>query len=70
MALTFASLTLVYLCWQSSRLIVLSGLALVYTGAAVAIIIAFRRYLTRQPPPFAGTIEELQEDRACIHKES
>ena len=64
MALTFASLTLVYLCWESSRL------ALLYTGAPVAIIIAFRRYLARQAHPFAGTIGELQEDRACIRKES
>jgi uncharacterized membrane protein YqjE len=68
MALTFASLTLVYLCWESSRLAVLGGLALLYSGAAVVIIIAFGRYLARQPRPFAATIEELKADRSCIPK--
>src|SRR5687768_3269141 len=42
MALTFASLTLVYLFWDSARLAVLGGLAVVYTGAFVAIIAAVR----------------------------
>lgn len=68
MALTFASLTLVYCFWESARLAVLGGLSLVYTVAAVVIIVAFRRYLNRQPRPFAASIEELTEDRACIPK--
>src|SRR5271169_3156550 len=48
MALTFASLALVYLFWESARLAVLAGLALAYTGALIALIVAFRRYLARQ----------------------
>lgn len=70
MALTFVSLTLVYLFWESARLVVLGGLALLYTMAAVTIIVAFRRYLARQPRPLAATLEELKEDRACIHGKS
>ena len=70
MALTFASLTLVYFFWESARLAVLGGLALLYSGAAVAIVVAFRRYLARQPRPFAATIDELKEDRACIPREN
>ena len=66
MAVTFASLTLVYLFWESARLAVLGGLALFYATALVAIIIAFRRFLTRQPQPFAATLQEIKEDRACI----
>lgn len=66
MAVTFASLTLVYLFWESARLAVLGGLAAFYTGALVAIIIAFRRFLARQPQPFAATLQEIKEDRACI----
>ena len=66
MAITFASLTLVYLFWDSARLAVLGGLTLLYTGALVAIIVAFRRYLARQPNPFAATLSEFGEDRACI----
>lgn len=70
MALTFASLTLVYLFWESARLAVLGGLAVFYGATAVAIIIAFRRYLARQPRPFASTIDELKGDRACIPGEN
>lgn len=69
MALTFASLALVYLFWDAARLAVLVGLAAVYAIAAVATIVAFRRYLARQPRPFAATIEELKEDGACIRRE-
>jgi uncharacterized membrane protein YqjE len=70
MAITFASLTLVYLFWESARLAVLGGLAVFYAGALVAIVIAFRRYRARQPNPFAATLHEMGEDRACIRDES
>lgn len=66
MAVTFASLTMVYLFWESARLAVLGGLAVFYAAALVAIIIAFRRFLARQPQPFAATLQEIKEDRACI----
>ncbi|MCX6936391.1 MAG: phage holin family protein [Verrucomicrobia bacterium] len=66
MAITFASLLLVYLFWESARLWVLGGLAGLYAAVFVAVLIAFRRYLSRQPQPFAATISELAEDRACI----
>ena len=66
MALGFASLTLVYLFWESARLAVLGGLTLFYAGALLAIVISFRRYVARQPKPFAATLHEIKEDRACI----
>ena len=70
MALTFVSLTLVYLFWASARLAVLGGLAVFYAGALVAIIIAFRRFIARQPRPFSATRQEIGEDRACIRNEN
>jgi uncharacterized membrane protein YqjE len=70
MAITFASLTLVYWFWESARLAVLGGLTLLYAGALVAIIVTFRRYLARQPRPFSATLEEMTEDRACIRNPS
>jgi len=70
MAITFASLAVVYLFWESARIAVLGGLAAVYAGAFVAIIIAFRRYLMRQPLPFEGTLREIREDRACIRSDN
>jgi uncharacterized membrane protein YqjE len=66
MAMTFVSLTLVYLFWESARLAVLGGLAAFYVGTFVACALAFRRYLARQPRPFDGTLAELREDRACM----
>jgi len=70
MAITFASLTLVYLFWESARLAVLGGLTVFYAGALVVIIVTFRRFLARQPSPFAATLHEIAEDRACIGTES
>ncbi len=66
LAIVFASLTLVYVCWDSARLAVLGGLTLFYAATAVVVVVAFRRYLARQPSPFAATLEEIGEDRACI----
>ena len=70
MAITFASITLVYLFWESARLAVLCGLTLFYVGSLVAVVIAFRRYLARQPKPFAASLSEIGEDRACIRTEN
>ena len=51
MALTFVSLTLVYLFWASARLAVLGGLTLLYAGTLLVIIIMLRRLLARRPKP-------------------
>jgi uncharacterized membrane protein YqjE len=70
MAITFASLTLVYLFWDSARIAVLGGLTAFYAAALGGIIYVFRRRIVRQPPPFAATLQELREDRACIQQEN
>lgn len=70
LAVTFASLVLVYLFWDTARLTVLGGLALFYFTALGVIVVAFRRRLARQPRPFDATLRELQEDRSCIRKEN
>jgi uncharacterized membrane protein YqjE len=70
MAITFISLTLVFLFWESARLAVLGGLAVLYSGATVAIVVALRRFIARQPSPFAATRQELGSDRACIRNGS
>jgi len=69
MAITFASLTVVYLFWDSARLLVLGGLAVFYLVALATVVIAFRRYLARQPNPFAASLEELGADRTCIRNQ-
>lgn len=67
MTALLASLTLVYVFWESARLAALGGLALVYACVLAALIIAFRRHLARQTKPFAATLDEIGKDRACIH---
>lgn len=66
MAVAFASLTLVYLFWESARLAVLAGLTATYTGLLVGIVVAFRRYLAVQPRPFATSLQEIKADRSCM----
>ena len=70
MAITFASLTLVYLFWESARLAVLGALTVAYAGVLIAIIVAFRRYIARQPRPFLATRQEIGKDRSCIRNGS
>jgi uncharacterized membrane protein YqjE len=69
LALIFASLVLVFVFWETGVAVVV-GLAAAYIIGFVAVLMAFRRYLARQPKPFAATLNELQEDRACIREES
>ncbi len=66
MAAVCLSLTLVFCFPSGSRLAVLGSLAGFYTAAAVVLVIAFRRYLARQPVPFAATLEEIAADRAAL----
>lgn len=66
LAITFASLTLVYFFWETARLTVLGGLAVFYTVATIALIIALRRFLSHQPEPFAASRQEISSDLACI----
>jgi uncharacterized membrane protein YqjE len=70
MALTFVSLTLVFLFWDSARLAVLGGLAGFYLAALAGGIVVFRRFLARQPRPFDGTLAELEEDESCLRNGS
>jgi uncharacterized membrane protein YqjE len=70
MAITFASITLVYLFWENARLTVLCSLTVLYSAAMVSIIIAFRRYVARQPELLASTLQELAADRECIRAKS
>jgi uncharacterized membrane protein YqjE len=66
LAITFASIALVFAFDESLRLTVLGCLAALYFTAFLATVIAFRSYLGRQPRPFADTLEEIEKDRACI----
>jgi uncharacterized membrane protein YqjE len=69
-AVLFTSLVVVVVFWETARVAVVSILAGVYVAATIAAIMGFRRFLKRQPKPFAATLRELQQDRECIRPES
>lgn len=70
LAIMFASFALVVVLWETARLATVIGLAVAYLVAFGAAVWGFRRFLAHQPKPFAATLNELQQDRACIRPES
>jgi uncharacterized membrane protein YqjE len=70
LAITFASITIVFLFWETARLAVLIGLTTFYAIAFGWVLWKCRDYLTRQPRPFDATLNELQKDSACIRPRS
>lgn len=70
LAITFASITIVYLFWDSARLEALIGLTAFYAIAFGIVLKKCRDCLTRQPRPFDATLNELQNDSACIRPRS
>ena len=66
LTVVFASLALVCLYWETARLAVLGGLAGFFAFALLAVVLAFRRHLSRSSPPFGASLDELRKDRACI----
>jgi len=70
MMMSFATLTLVYLFWEGSRLAALAGAAGFYAIMLAGVIVALRRHFTHQPKPFEATLDTIREDRACIRRQS
>jgi uncharacterized membrane protein YqjE len=70
LAIVFASFALVVVLWETARVPTVIGLAIAYIAGFGGAVWAFRRFLARQPKPFAATLSELQQDRECIRPES
>ncbi|MBC8039017.1 MAG: phage holin family protein, partial [Opitutaceae bacterium] len=51
MTLSFATLTIVYLLWDTARLAALGGFTLLYGGVLAWVIVMMRRQFTHQPKP-------------------
>jgi uncharacterized membrane protein YqjE len=65
MSLTLVTFTVVILFWEDGRLAALAGLSVLYlTGTALAWRALQSRLKARSA--FAGTIDELKQDRACL----
>ena len=63
LVLTLSVLIMVGRQWQ---LLVLSGFALVYLGAAIAALVALLKRVKTWPPPFSSTLQELKKDLECL----
>ena len=70
MTLAFASITLVFLFWDSARIAALSGITVLYAAAAITAVVTLRKQISRQSKPFSATLQELRNDRACIPTEN
>ena len=70
LVIVFASLTLVYLFWETARVQVLAGLTALYLAAFLLLLQRGRRAMRERSRPFAATLAELGEDRACIPPKS
>jgi uncharacterized membrane protein YqjE len=66
MAVTFVTLTIVYLFWETARLVVLALFALLYLGLTLAMLYTIWARL-KKGKPFAATLEELKKDRQCLN---
>ena len=69
-ALSFAVLLLTLFCvvlfWDSHRLVVIGGFAVLYFAAGAWAVARLRAQLAAHPALFAGTVAELEKDRDTL----
>lgn len=69
LALSFASLTVLYLLWERAPLATLLAITAGHAGACALLCAALRRTIRTQPRTLSATLEELARDRACLQPE-
>lgn len=71
-ALSLAVLLITLFCvvyfWETHRLPVIAGFAVFYIGIGVWMVSRLQAQLASHPPLFAGTIAELEKDRAALRE--
>lgn len=71
LAAFFASCALVVAFWDTAaRLPIIASLAVAYGLGAWFAGVKLRRYVQRASGPFSATLEELDNDRACLRPKS
>ena len=68
MTLITATALVVVWFWDTSPVAVLAIVTLLYGLAAAGGGYGLKQRLQRGPPPFAGTLAELEKDRECLGK--
>lgn len=70
LALVAATATVVVALWDTSPVLVLALVSMLYAAGAAILAADIRRRLRIGPKPFADTIEEFRKDRECFGKRS
>ncbi len=63
LGIVLLTLFVVMLFWETHRLYVMGGFALLYLGLGVATVVSLRRRLKSRPRLFATTLAEFAKDR-------
>jgi uncharacterized membrane protein YqjE len=67
-ALLFASLFVIAYFWDSYRLAAVGGVTVFYIALTVLVFARLRTISRDAPPPFAATLEELEQDAAALRR--
>jgi uncharacterized membrane protein YqjE len=70
LALVAATATVVVALWDTSPVLVLTVVSVLYAAGATVLALGIQRRLRDGPRPFADTIEEFRKDRECFGKRS
>lgn len=70
LALVAATATIVVALWDTSPVLVLAVVTVLYGAGATMLAWGIKRRLREGPKPFADTIEEFRKDRECFGKHS
>jgi uncharacterized membrane protein YqjE len=67
LAAVLVAATIIVLAGESARVYALIGMSLLVVAAVVVAFLAIRKELRSAPPPFQGTLAELQKDREWLN---
>lgn len=70
LTLVAATVTLVVALWDTSPVLILAAVTVLYGAGAAALGVSLRHRMRDGHKPFAGTIEQLQKDRVCFGKQN
>jgi len=70
LALLFLSLTFIYCCQGTARMVALLVVTAVYLLGAIVLILGARRHFAREPRAFDATLREIARDRECIRPDN
>jgi uncharacterized membrane protein YqjE len=68
LGLLLVAFLVVVLFWDSYRLIAICGVTLLYLGIGAWALLTLRRKVRENPPPFAATLAEFDQDMELLRR--